>query len=321
MSSAPTVSVVIPAYNAQDYIVETIDSVFAQTWPVLEVIVVNDGSTDATESILQSFGDRITLVTQDNGGVAKARNTGLQLAQGDYIAFLDSDDAWFPDKTAIQIEIMERNPDIAAMGSGCIEVNPAGEVIGEIIHQPYSEACWISREPPLLDMSDIGQNLMRNCLGSPSGLILRHSCLDEVGDFDEQLLNGSEDWDLFLRLALRYRTSVHASPLFRYRVSGEGLCAPRNADRLLKTDLMVLDKMFGQFNVQVPWWQRRQAYGTRYFKNAQAFVEIIQFSKARTTLFNAIRCWPPLLLRRSTVFMLIALLRGEDWFRSRQSLD
>jgi hypothetical protein len=168
-------------------------------------------------------------------------------------------------------------------------------------------------------MSDIEQNLLRNCLGSPSGLILRRNCLDEAGHFDEALLNASEDWDLFLRLAIRYRTAVYANPLFRYRLSGEGLCAPKNAGRLLRADLMVLDKMFGELNVQVSWWHRRKAYGSRYFKNAQAFVENIEFANARSTLYSALRYWPPLLFSRSTVFMLIAFMRGEAWLRARQA--
>ena len=112
MSSAPTISVVIPAYNAETYIVETVESVLAQTADLLEVIVVNDGSTDRTEELLQGFGDRITLLSQENSGVARARNAGLEVARGEYIAFLDSDDAWLPEKTAKQLEVMQRYPDI-----------------------------------------------------------------------------------------------------------------------------------------------------------------------------------------------------------------
>ncbi|HJP03553.1 MAG: hypothetical protein CL799_01115 [Chromatiales bacterium] len=319
MSSAPTISVVIPAYNAETYIVETVESVLAQTADLLEVIVVNDGSTDRTEELLQGFGDRITLLSQENSGVARARNAGLEVARGEYIAFLDSDDAWLPEKTAKQLEVMQRYPDIAALGSDCIEVDSDGQVIGKVVSEAYGNSFWISHEPLLIDRSDISDNLMRNALGSPSGLLVRRACLEEVQRFDETLFNGSEDWDLFIRLALKYKTAVYADQLFRYRKTGEGLSAPKNAERLLKTDLMVLDKIFRSLNVQVSWWQRRKAYGNRYFRNSQAFVENWQFSRSRSTLLRAIAYWPTLLLHKAVIAMLIVLVMGEDWARKRRT--
>ncbi|HEY0656892.1 MAG TPA: glycosyltransferase family A protein, partial [Pyrinomonadaceae bacterium] len=100
----PKVSVIIPNYNYAKYIAETIDSVLAQTYPNLEVIVVDDGSKDDSLKILRSYGDKITVIEQKNQGVARARNIGTAYSNGEYIAFLDADDVWLPEKLARQME-------------------------------------------------------------------------------------------------------------------------------------------------------------------------------------------------------------------------
>jgi glycosyltransferase involved in cell wall biosynthesis len=110
MSSDPTISVVIPAYNAADYLPETLQSVFAQSYPVHEVIVVNDGSTDHTDRVLQSFGGRIRQVYQENAGEGASRNVGIEHASGDWIAFLDADDLWSPQKLEEQVCVLQRHP-------------------------------------------------------------------------------------------------------------------------------------------------------------------------------------------------------------------
>ena len=100
----PTVSVVIPAYNAEEYIAETLDSVLSQNYSDYEILVIDDGSTDHTGEVLAHYGDRIHLFQKPNGGPASARNLGLKHARGRYIAFLDSDDLWHPEKLARQVE-------------------------------------------------------------------------------------------------------------------------------------------------------------------------------------------------------------------------
>jgi len=108
--STPLVSVIIPAYNATAFLGETLDSVLAQTYPNLEIIVVDDGSTDDTPDLLGSYGDRIRVLRQANSGQATARNHGAREAHGELLAFLDSDDLWDPDKIARQVELLDRFP-------------------------------------------------------------------------------------------------------------------------------------------------------------------------------------------------------------------
>lgn len=112
MNTHPRVSVVVPAFNQGDYIAEAIDSALGQTIPPFEVIVVDDGSTDQTAEVCASYGDRISYVHQPNAGAGAARNRGLSMATGDFIAFLDSDDIWPADRLALQLEAFAADPQL-----------------------------------------------------------------------------------------------------------------------------------------------------------------------------------------------------------------
>jgi glycosyltransferase involved in cell wall biosynthesis len=109
---SPTVSVIVPVYNAERYLGEALESVLAQTYSDYEVIVVNDGSTDGSEQVALGFGDRIRYIRQENAGPGAARNRGIELARGELIAFLDADDLWLPGKLAAQVEFMETHPGV-----------------------------------------------------------------------------------------------------------------------------------------------------------------------------------------------------------------
>src|SRR6185436_1211829 len=111
MVSDALVSVVIPTYNRAHLVAQTLESVFAQTWPRLQVIVIDDGSKDDTEGAVAPFRDRIRYVKQENAGLAEARNHGMRLASGDFIAWLDSDDLWVPEKIALQMAALQLHPD------------------------------------------------------------------------------------------------------------------------------------------------------------------------------------------------------------------
>ena len=112
------ISAVIPAYNSQEHIARAIDSVLAQTRPADEIIVVDDGSTDKTADVVRGYGDKVILIQQENGGVSVARNTGIETATGDWIAFLDADDEWLENKLELQCELLERNPQLCWVCSG-----------------------------------------------------------------------------------------------------------------------------------------------------------------------------------------------------------
>ncbi len=180
----PHVSVVIPAYNAERFIVETVNSALNQTYQDLEVIVVDDGSKDGTVAALAQFGNRIRVHQQANGGVAKARNTGVSLARGTYIAFLDADDLWLPQK-------LERQLTSTAPMSYTDRLN-----IGERGHLPE-----LHSEIKPMRGGDLFVPLMReqNFITSTS-VMLRRALFEKMGGFYTGL-NGTEDWDLWIRIA------------------------------------------------------------------------------------------------------------------------
>src|SRR6267154_1483950 len=118
-STPSRVSVVIPVYNGERYLADAIQSVLDQTYQKFEVIVVDDGSTDGSARVAKRFGGAIRYVHQSNGGVSKARNTGITLAQGTYLAFLDQDDLWLPDKLAVQVAYLDSHPEVGVVYCQC----------------------------------------------------------------------------------------------------------------------------------------------------------------------------------------------------------
>ncbi|MEB3269376.1 MAG: glycosyltransferase family A protein, partial [Leptolyngbya sp.] len=111
--SPPTISVIIPVHNREQYVAEAIESILAQTYPATEIWAIDDGSIDGSADVIQGFGDRVHYHYQTNSGAAAARNTGVDLSQGDLLAFLDSDDRWTPEKLTLQLAEFEKNPDLA----------------------------------------------------------------------------------------------------------------------------------------------------------------------------------------------------------------
>jgi glycosyltransferase involved in cell wall biosynthesis len=187
MSNTPLVSVVIPSYNCAKYVGEAIESVFNQTYSNYEIIVIDDGSTDNTREVLEKYHDRVHYVYQKNQGVSVARNHGIELAQGEFVAFLDADDYFFPDKLEAQMAIFEAKPHAGIVHSGWRRVNSEGEFIQDV--QPWENV-------PYLDL----EMWLRWKPVLPSAMIFRREWLIKAGGFDPRF-PPAEDTDLALRLA------------------------------------------------------------------------------------------------------------------------
>jgi len=185
--SQPYVSVVIPVYNGERYLAAAIDSVLTQTYQNFEIIVVDDGSKDSTPEILQQYGDRIRAVYQTNQGVALARNHGIKLAQGEWIAFLDADDVLLPDKLSAQLALAAKHPQLGIIHSGWRRVSATGELLMEV--EPWHDIpqltleSWLRWKPVL-----------------PSAMLFRRSWLEKSGGFDPRF-PPAEDTELVLRLS------------------------------------------------------------------------------------------------------------------------
>jgi GT2 family glycosyltransferase len=209
--AAPHVSIVICAYNAAPYIAATLASVFAQTYTDYEILVVNDGSTDHTEQVLEPYFDRIVYCCQANAGPGAARNTALQRARGRYIALLDSDDQWLPTYLETMLARMQATPEIDVLYPNAV-----------LLGTPQWEGKLFQDLCPSTAPVTLEKVLTRECNVFISALFKRE-ILDVVGLFDESL-RGSEDFDLWLRMLQHgYRFAFLREPLARYRKRADSL--------------------------------------------------------------------------------------------------
>lgn len=255
MSEQKLVSVVIPAYNAGRYIAETIESVLAQSYSRYEVLVADDGSTDNTAEVVERYGSPVRLLTQENKGPAAARNLALRHATGDYVAFLDADDLWHPEKLTTQVQFMEANPEIGICGTRRLDFQD-GDAIA-----------WPSL-PKMIPTHRIdGRTVIVKNRFSTSTVMLRTSVLRQVGEFDETLF-GPEDWDLWRRMT-RGRLGLHLRvPLTAYRNLHGSVSS--NAQRMLENNRKVLQKAFSD-TPDLEWSCKLRALSYLHFDAAQEF--------------------------------------------------
>lgn len=198
------VSVVIPAYNCGELVVEAVRSVLAQTRQADEILVIDDGSTDDTPSRLAQFGPPVRVIRQPNGGVSAARNRGVAEATGELIGFLDGDDVWHPRKLEFQVPTFETRPDIGLLGTARYSWPlPAHPTIAD---DEFGE-------PHVIPFDRLA---VRNCLVT-SAVIVRAGILWATGVFDHSL-QGPEDHDMWLRVARRTRVANLSAALTGYRV-------------------------------------------------------------------------------------------------------
>jgi len=192
------VSVIIPTYNRGWILKEAVESVFAQDFQDFELIIVDDGSTDNTQDVLDAYRSKIILLKQKNRGASAARNMGIASASGQYIAFLDSDDLWMPKKLSAQIDFFKENRDALICQTGEIWIRNGVRVNPKKKHRKVSGM--------IFDQS------LSLCLVSPSAVMLERSLFDKTGVFDESLPI-CEDYDLWLRVSCRYPVYLIDLPL------------------------------------------------------------------------------------------------------------
>jgi len=223
------VSVIIPAYNKAALTVQTVESVLNQTYPNIEVIVVDDGSTDNTREQLSIYGRRIRYVYKENGGACSARNLGIQLAQGEFIGFLDCDDLYVENKIALSVAYLKENPRFGFIHTAVHFIDDKNNIIGHRSHPESRREGWIA---PRL----IFGNYICN-----STIVVRRPCLDKVGFFDESFFMPA-DWDLWLRLAESYQVGFLDKPLTQYRVSAHYILS--NLEKSQEEEETVIEKYF-----------------------------------------------------------------------------
>lgn len=234
MSNQGLVSVIVPAYNAENFISATLDSALSQTYDNIEVIVVDDGSRDLTTAIVKSAARRdrrVKLLRQTNRGVALARNLAIEKSAGEYIAPLDADDVWYPAKIKKQVEALENGgPKAGAAYCWCISIDEYGKVLGV---------------GPKWDLEgEVYQPLvLRNFIGNASVPLFRREYLEKIGGYDADLkaqqAQGCEDWDICLRLAEVCEYRVVKEYLAAYRCYSQSMSYDHSA--MSKSYALVLD--------------------------------------------------------------------------------
>jgi len=232
----PLVSIILPTYNCASFLPHSIGTILSQTYNSYEIIVIDDGSTDNTKEVLYPFMQRIKYIRlEHNKGLPTARNTGIQSAQGKYIAFIDADDLWIPEKLRTDIEYFETHPEVSMVYSKHINIDEKGNDLngntknklpsGNIFTQLFSEQNFIIT----------------------SSVVVRKEIFETTGLFDGQLFN-CQDWDLWLRIAFHFQVAGIDKPLVKYRHNPHSLSKNRN--NVLKYQKIVIDKIYNTFKDQ-----------------------------------------------------------------------
>ena len=237
----PKVSVIIPAFNVERYVATAVRSVLAQTYRDVEVIVVDDGSTDRTRDELEQFRDRVVVVTQVNGGIGAARNRGIRESTGDVIALLDADDAWLPERVSRCVGFLRERPDVGFVTTDALIIDeqgsPSGGTYLDLVDFPvegYEER--IVRENFVF-----------------VGAFVRRAVLDDAGPFDETKPTGVEDYEMWLRLiASGVVPGIVRDPLALYRVRSDSVT--RRDDQLVRARNLALRR-------HLPAYWQRGVYG------------------------------------------------------------
>lgn len=252
------VSAIIPTYNRRDLVRRAIDSALAQTEPPEEIVVVDDGSTDGTgEALRAAYGTRIRYLWQTNAGVSAARNAGMRVARGRYIALLDSDDTWLPEKTALQRAWLEARPDFGMVLCDVVRVDADGT--------PYDT---FFRREVLREDGWALRHLLLNPSLVPASAMFRREVFAKIGGFDTALRT-AEDIDFHLRAARHFRIGTIEAPLVRAMRGHDGLSAESSTyDDYVRVVERAVADCAGEVDEDI----RHRALAVTYARNARGMV-------------------------------------------------
>jgi glycosyltransferase involved in cell wall biosynthesis len=286
------VSIIIPTYNHAHYLPDALNSVLAQTFNDWEAIIVDDGSTDETRSVSQQFleDSRIHYVYQENQGLSAARNTGIRHAHGEYLSFLDADDALEPEFLQRCLEVLTTDGSLAGVYTYTFFIDQAGNVLPRIGNQS-------------IPANEFRRRILQGGFFPVHAALVRADVIREVDLFDPQLTS-LEDWDLWLRVSKRYPMEYVPEPLVRYRVYPGSMST--NAERMHTNRIRVLTKHFGPPENEPNNWsaEKRRAYGFAYRSGALGYIQQNKSEEGWRLMERAVSVWPSLLERLDTFYEL-----------------
>lgn len=301
----PIVSIIIPVYNDEAHVARAVESALNQTMKEVEVVVVDDGSTDNTPEVLHRYAGRIFAIRQGNGGPAAARNTGIAASRGEYLCFLDSDDSISPRKAEIQAALLDTHPEAGLCYGAYQEID--------------------SRDGRLISVSRTSHTILDRTSGSfpPSFLIpaamFRRAWLDKVGGFDEGLRR-VEDFDLEYRLwAAGCRFLGHPELVFSWIVRGDSLSFTSFDASLVLLDLRVVEKYLAAMGEAVPEADRNRLRGQALVKVAACYGRGGRLSDAKTALTQAFQHDLSLLTEQRTYGRILGSMDPSYRFKSNET--
>ena len=293
----PLVSIVIPAYNADGFIAKTLNSAIAQTYQNLEILVIDDGSRDRTVKVVEAIAisdSRIKLFRQPNGGVAAARNLGIRVAKGEFIAPIDADDLWHPKAVEKLVGKFKKSSNkTGVVYAWSVDIDEQGEATGNF-------------HAAVID-GDVYKTLIcHNFLGNASSTLIRTACFDQIGGYSTQLkakgAQGCEDWDLYLRLAERFDFAVVPEFLIGYRKISKSMS--QDFAQMARSQQLMLQAIQGK-HPEIPGYLYRVSRSSFYLYLAQ---QSNKYSSPQTTLSwlrQAVKVEPMTSLSRLGTYSLL----------------
>ena len=265
MRIAPTVSIIVPTKNRAEYFAQAIQSALHQTFEDFEIVVVDSASTDNTRTIVENFKDkRIRYIRQDEDrGQSASRNEGVKHAKGEFVAFLDDDDLWFPAKLDKQLRKILKNPNVGLVSTGRISFKDGFNVIK--VFEPF------------VNGKSFFSVLRKNCVGNCSTVMVRKRCFEKVGGFDENL-PCVEDHDLWIRIAKKYQVDCLKEPLAWYRVHGKNVSF--DSRRIIKAKQIMFRKYAGYLKS----YPRIRRFW--HYKNFVGYLKLRKFMEATKELLR-----------------------------------
>ena len=293
----PKVSIIIPTYNRARFITRAIDSVLSQTYWNVEIIVVDDGSTDNTKNIVNSYGKQVRYIYQENKGAASARNTGINESKGQYIAFLDSDDFYAKDNLEKKISFLEGNPQIGWIYSDWQYIDEKGKYLdkGSLRFDYFNKKL----------SGEIFEELFykRNFIATDT-VVVKRSVLEDIGFFDPKIPS-QEEYDLWLRMSAKYAVGYIDEPLVTVTTHPDSLST--DFSKWAYGNALIIDKIEkilpDNFTVRKRMMDRM--YADKYTFLGRDFAQKGQFKKAVDAYWKSIKRLP---LQKRIYWLLILLI-------------
>ncbi len=298
----PKVSVIIPTYNCAKYLSQAIESVLSQTYDDFEIVIVDDGSTDDTRSLVEGYTNKhpskISYIYQENRGLACARNTAIRNSRGQYIALLDADDMFLPMRLERGMRTFENNPKIGLVHANLSRMSEDGNVFSTP-----------KRDSRLLT-GRIFENIFLRCADiSIPTILVKKECFNRVGLFDEHLTRlGCEDREMWLRVAWEYEVQYLDEVLGLYRVRKDSMS--RNREKMMEARYYVIDKFFKENRVNS--LLKRKALARIHRDEGDAFLNSFLILEARREYLKALSFWPFCFWAWVNLFKILLKLDGRD---------